>query len=171
VKRCLALFVALGFLNQPAVAAGPIPQAVAQHAKEMAASCREAGGKPGQSPHLAQSADLNGDGIPDFAIDEGGFDCQGAASLFSGSGGSQVLVYLGDPAGVGRLVFQHGAFGMHMENGGSGAVLWLTVGGPLCGQKNAQSHGDMISCDRPLMWDMRRQRLDFAPLSQMRPAQ
>jgi hypothetical protein len=157
-------------LAVPALAAQPVPvpPQVSAYAKQMGDSCRQVGGKPGSSPHLAQRGDLNGDGIADWAIDEGGFDCEGAASLFSGSGGAQVVVFIATRDGGARKAFEHGAFGMRMEQAGGHTVLWLVVGGPMCGQRNARSRADMINCDRPLVWDARHRRMEFAPLSRVR---
>lgn len=164
-----ALFGAM-MLAAPARAAVPVPPQVSAYARQMANTCREAGGKPGPSPHLAQRGDLNGDGLADWAIDEGGFDCEGAETVFTGSGGggAQIVVFIATRDGGARKAFEHGALGMAMERQGGRTVLWLVVGGPLCGQHNAQSRADMISCDRPLIWDARRHRLEFAPLSQVR---
>lgn len=158
----------LGVLPALAGQRGQVPAQVATYARQMAETCQQAGGKPGASPNLAQRGDLNGDGITDWAIDEGGFDCEGAPSLFGGTGGSQVVVFIGTPNGGTRQVFEHGAFGMRMERAGHGEVLWLVVGGPMCGQQKARSRADMMACDRPLVWDAQRGRMDFAPISQVR---
>ena len=54
------------------------------------------GGKPvAPSKNFLVKADLNGDGQIDWAIDEAEFNCDGAASMFSGSGGSQIYVFAG----------------------------------------------------------------------------
>lgn len=64
-----------------------LPAVVQQDLLEMTRMCRDAGGKPAKSPGLLQIADLTGDGLPDYVVDQGVFNCEGAASLFSGSGG------------------------------------------------------------------------------------
>jgi hypothetical protein len=89
-------------------------------------------------------------------------------ACFSGSGGSQVVVYLSLPNGHAKQVFAHGAEGMTIDHSGKSAKLWVGVGGQLCGQKGNPTHAEAISCDRPLRWDANAQKLDFAPMSQAR---
>ena len=143
-----------------------LPEEVAAHIKDMAEACKQADGVPQPDPFVEHGS--LADGLEFWAINEGSFRCDGAASLFSGSGGSQVVVYLSLPNGHAKQVFAHGAYGMTIERTGHSAKLWVRIGGPLCGQKGNPTHADAISCDRPLRWDANAQRLDFAPLSQAR---
>jgi hypothetical protein len=147
-------------------ASDKVPEEVAAHMQRMADECKKVGGTP-LSDKFAEQGPF-ADGLEFWAIDEGAFHCDGAASLFSGSGGSQVVVYLSLPNGHARQVFAHGAYGMAIERTGGSAKLWLGVGGPLCGQKGNPTTADAISCERPLRWDAKAQRLDFAPLSSAR---
>lgn len=156
-----------------AQAAKKLPQVVQQALGEMMKDCKEAGGKPAKSPGLLTVADLTGDGLPDFVIDQGVFNCEGAASLFSGSGGSQMSVYVGTPNGQASAAFGAGAFGVKVDKDAKPARLLVMVGGPLCGQrvtaKTARS--DMKSCWRPVVWDDRARKMQFAPVSQIQPVQ
>lgn len=150
-----------------ALAAPPLPAPVRAVVDAMIAECRGVGGKPGASPGLVSTVDLNGDGRSDYVIDTAAFDCEGAASLFAGTGGSSVEVFITTADGSAKSAFEHGAFGARVEKG----QLWLAVGGSLCGLKvNAGAvHSDMQACWRPLRWDANRRKLDFAPLDSVRP--
>jgi hypothetical protein len=144
-----------------------VPEEVAAHMQRMADECKEVGGTPLPDRFVEQGIFANRSEF--WAIDEGGFHCDGAASLFTGTGGSQVVVYLSLPNGHAKQIFAKGAYGMAVERTGGFAKLWLGVGGGMCGQKGNPTHADMIGCERPLRWDAKTQRLDFAPLSSIRP--
>ena len=133
----------------------------------MDAMCRDVGGTPGDKAGLLRSVDLNGDGVPDWVLDQGVYACNGAASLFGGSGGSSVMVWAGLSGGGAGQPFGQAAHGAKIENG----RLWLTVGGGFCGQNTAGlSRAEMTYCERPLAWDARARKFDFAPVSEIRPA-
>jgi len=97
MRRILIAGMAISLASGLACAAtGPIPQEVAAHIEDMNQICREAGGTPAAPKiGLLVSGDLDGGGAVDWAIDEGRFNCDGAVSIFSGSGGSQVYVFVG----------------------------------------------------------------------------
>lgn len=162
----IAVFCALG----PAYAASvPLPQEVAAHIEDMKHSCREEGGTPlPPEKTFLVSGDLTGKGTTDWAIDEAGFNCDGASSIFGGSGGSQVYVFIGITGNRARQAFQQGADGMRLTRRGKHDTLWLTVGGPLCGQSGELSHADSVACERPLVWNEAAQKFDFAPFSAVR---
>ena len=144
-----------------------VPEEVAAHMRNMANECKQVGGTP--LPHAFVEHGILADGLEFWAINEGAFQCDGAATLFSSASGSaQVVVYLSLPNGHAKQVFAHGADGMTMEHSGKSTKLWVGVGGQLCGQKGNPTEAEMISCDRPLRWDANAQKLDFAPLSEAR---
>jgi hypothetical protein len=143
-----------------------VPEEVAAHMQRMADECKQVDGTP--LPDKFAEHGILADGFEFWAINEGAFRCDGAASLFSGSGGSQVVVYLTLPNGHAKQIFASGADGFSVEHSGKFTKLWIGVGGPLCGQKGNPTHADAMSCDRPLTWNAKGQRLDFAPLSRAR---
>ncbi|GEP01274.1 hypothetical protein GCM10007887_34480 [Methylobacterium haplocladii] len=49
-----------------------------------------------------RAADFNGDGKPDYVIDDNGLECKGGYNRNCGSGGCAVEVYLSTPAGTYR---------------------------------------------------------------------
>ncbi|MGE5475441.1 MAG: hypothetical protein ACM3Q1_02210 [Bacteroidales bacterium] len=151
----LALWAGLG-------RAADLPPTLAGRLDEMAAMCEEVGGQA-DATRVVTGGRLD-NGTPFWLVDEGNFQCTGASALFSGSGGAQVEVYLRLPDGV-QPVFSHGAFDAKVERN----TIWLTVGGPLCGQPGEPSHAESKLCERPLEWDAKAGKMAFAPLSRIRP--
>lgn len=150
-----------------ALAAPKLPSPIRAVIDDMRAECRSLGGKPGASPGLLTQADLNGDGQVDYVIDTAAFDCEGAASAFTGTGGGSVQVFVATEDGGASPVFEHGAMGLRVERG----ELWLAVGGPLCGQEvtDTTPHSAVRACWLPLQWLTDRLGMTFAPLSRARP--
>lgn len=143
--------------------AAPWPDPVALHVKEMNAFCTDVHGKPVAGPRIEHGR--LGGGQEFWALDEAGFQCDGAASLFSGSGGSQILVYAAPSGRPPKQVFESGAYGMTIEPDGDRSRIWIKVGGELCGQTGEVVHATMMACDRSLEWDAKGEELTFASLS------
>jgi hypothetical protein len=165
---CAAILLSFGFAQ--AQAPKKLPVAVQKELAEMMKTCRDVGGKPMKSPDLLLVADLTGDGLPDYVIDQASFSCEGAASLFSGSGGSQISAYVGTPDGQAFQAFSSGSFGVKIDKEDKPARLHLVVGGQLCGQRVSanMARSDYKSCWRPVNWNARNRKLEFAPVSQVK---
>lgn len=165
---CAAWLLCVGAVD--AQAPKKLPSAVQKEVGEMAKMCREVGGKPAKSPELLTVADLTGDGVPDYVIDQAGFRCDGAASLFSSAGGSQVSAYVGTADGQAFQAFSTAAFGVQIDQGSRPARLQVIVGGPMCGQRVAANtpRAALKSCWRPVDWNAKVRKLQFAPVSQVR---
>lgn len=150
-----------------------LPASVKKELSEMRTMCRGVGGKPTKSPKLVLIADLTGDGLPDYVIDQGAFGCKGAASLFSGSGGSQMLAFVGTADGQAVQAFSSGTFGVKVDNTSKPAELLVMVGGTLCGQKATlnMARTDHELCWRPVVWNDTNRKLEFAPVSRVQPLQ
>jgi hypothetical protein len=182
MKKATSIITALSMAVVLSGASGtPLPEVVAAHIADMDKSCKEDGGTPapsmafegGQSPvrpaELVEHGVLVG-GLTEFwAFDEGRYRCDGAASIFSGSGGAQVYVFVRLNDGRVKQVFMHGADGMSLKRVGSSSELLLRVGGGLCRQAGNLTHAYTIGCERPLIWDKTAQKMDFAPLREPRP--
>ncbi|WP_227817530.1 hypothetical protein [Nitrogeniibacter aestuarii] len=147
----------------------PLPLQVKSKVQEMIRACQAVGAQPDRSPELIHAADLTNDGIDDFVVNEGGFVCKGAASLFSGSGGSQATVFVSRGDGQASDVFSAGHGGVQIDRSTTPATALLMVGGPLCGQKKAVSRAEATFCWRPLLWNAKTRTMDFAPVAQIRP--
>jgi hypothetical protein len=178
-------FVATAFslaVVQSYAAGGQLPKEVASHVADMNEQCESYGGKPGQSgtwepfegkskfhaQSLVEHSTLARGRVEVWVIDEGRYQCSKAASLFSGSGGAQVYVFARLKDGSVKQVLMQGAYGIEMRLAGQSSELLLGVGGPLCGQSGDHGHGDSIYCKRPLAWDTSAQKMDFAPLSEIK---
>lgn len=80
-------------------AAEDLPAPIEADTQKSLVACREAGGSPSLAPDYARTADLNGDGAPDYLIDLVGLTCENASSYFCGSAGCPVSVWLSGPGG------------------------------------------------------------------------
>lgn len=77
-----------------------IPTEIQSFTQENAAICRLAGGTPmPSSSYLTETDDLNGDGKPDYVTNLAALECVNAWSVFCGSAGCPVTVWLSNPAG------------------------------------------------------------------------
>jgi len=161
VARTIAMAVVLCGASR-----SKVPEEVATHMRHMEDQCRENDGKP--LPHkFIEHANL-ADGLEFWIINHGAFECDGNASLYSGTAGAEVLVYLVLPNGHAKEVFARYVYGVAVERSRTSAKLWLAVSGSMCGQQGSPTHGDSISCDRSLIWNAKAQKLEFAPLSEAR---
>ena len=138
--------LAIAVLATPlaARAAGP-PPAVAAYAQQLVDRCHQLGGQAASAP--PRRADLNGDGLDDWLIQEGPGDCVGSAA---GPGGGQVTIFVGQADGGALPSFQQGIHGLRIERARGKPTLWLAVSGRLCGASGAQQPA--IRCDRLLVW-------------------
>ena len=142
-----------------------LPAAVAKELKGIADVCSEAGGKP-MTADAVKRADLNGDGKEDFVVDVGSVNCDGAASIY-GDRAKGVSVYVGDGAGGAAPAFSDTVFGAKIE----GAKLWLTVSGQQCGKKPARDFASENFCERPLTWNAKTGKFEYAPVSTVKMVQ
>jgi len=156
--------------TNPAEASEPsLPAPVTKDLKAIADQCTEAGGKP-QAASAVKRADLNGDGKEDFILDVGSISCEGAASIY-GDREKAVSVYAGDGSAGAALVFSDMVFGAKLEGAGPAAKLWLSVSGAGCGKKPAADFASESFCERPLQWNSKTNKLEYAPVSTVKMIQ
>jgi len=157
------LLISSGLIAQ---ALEKLPEAVEEELSERLDACL--GKPPLKSPGFLIITDLTGDSIPDFVIDYVELNCSGRG-MFSGSGGSQVQIYVGTKGGQAFKAFRHGKFSVKIDKKTKPARLMLGVGGVLCGQTNFTSKASAWACMRPVIWNDRTREFEFAPLSQIQP--
>jgi len=146
-----------------------LPATVAADLKAIAGECTGVGGKADVS-NAVKRADLNADGKEDYVLDVGAINCDGAASIY-GDREKGVTVYVDDGAGGARNAFSDSVFGVTIEGTGPAARLWLTVSGAQCGKQPARDFASESFCDRPLAWNAKSQKFDYAPVSSARMIQ
>jgi hypothetical protein len=168
-RKVLAATVAMLLAGSVAGQAGApkLPPQVQHELMSLVKTCRDAGGKPGKSPALLVIADVTGDRVADFIIDQGSFNCDGAADLFSGVAGSQVVIYAGTGKGQVAKVFDQGVVEVKVDKGASPAAIKVMVAGALCGQRTAgkAAMSKAKTCWRPLLWNASKKRMELGPLS------
>lgn len=142
--RALAAFVLLGCLS-PALLAEVLPELPAPLAAKVTAA-REAcanfnGGEFAFEWGAVVRDDLDGDLYPDWVLNESGFACSSAASLYCGTGGCESHFLVGDK--VTTLLNQ----GWEMATIGRHRVLLTDVHGSRCGGISP------TPCVESLVWD------------------
>jgi hypothetical protein len=159
-----AIALSLAFAPAPAAAQPALPAAAAAALKESAGLCSEAGGKPDTS-QAVKTADLNGDGKPDHVLFLGWINCDGAASIY-GDREKAVMVYDG---GAGTApAFSDRVFDTKLEGSGGATRLWLTVSGAACGKPPAPDFASESFCDRPLVWNAKTRKFEYASVATVR---
>lgn len=116
-------------------AAQQVPAPVRARVDEMVARCFHAGGRfdPPPGPNrFAVPRDLDGDGVTDFVVAEGGFPCAGRPTLFRPDGQARLQIFLGDGRGGARLVFDQKVSGHRLVEGRP-ATLRIARLAPACG--------------------------------------
>jgi hypothetical protein len=149
--------------------AAPLPAVVAADLESIAALCREVGGTP-LTKDAVTRADLNGDGNEDFVLYVGSVNCDGAAGIY-GDREKGVTVYAGDGKGGAVAAFTEPVYGAKIEDSGGAAKLWLGVSGARCGKPPAKDFASEAFCDRPLVWDAKTKKFEYAPVSAVRMIQ
>lgn len=148
-----------------------LPLQVRKSIVALHAQCKDFGGVPGKSPQLVKVADLNGDGITDYVIDNASYDCDGAVSAMSnGQSGAGVEVLVGGPGNTATPAYENSVYAATIETVGGKSTLWLDLAGVPCGQTNAARipFSNWKSCSRALAWNATTRKFVLAPLSQAR---
>jgi hypothetical protein len=115
-----------------------------------------------KADEIVKRADLNADGITDFMFFDDDIYCEMGASFRNGNGGVGVVIFVGTKDGNAKLAFEKTVYDARIEKVNSKNIVWLTVGGAYCGQKNFKSRSDAIACERPLVWNKSTENFDFA---------
>lgn len=126
---------------QSPLASGVLPAAIQEFTDENIRFCKEVGGTPNFSgidlpgagraaegtPPFLTEVDLNGDDLPDYVTDLAGLECVNAWSLFCGSAGCPVTVWVGASAGH-EVVWGGSAQAWRLD----GRDVVLSLHGQLC---------------------------------------
>ena len=83
-------------------------------------SCKKIdGGKMEIAKDAVQTVDLNGDGKMDYILDYTKLDCPTAASMYSGSAGTLLQIYLTNPKGDLEVAWQDNVFSFEVKTVGN----------------------------------------------------
>lgn len=164
IQHVKNLTLSIACLSFTPVGAAQLPEVVEAHIAELRSYCTDVGGNFQDPFQAILIADFNQDKRPDYVVDQLAISCDGAASLYSGSGGAQVNTFVSTPKGY-INAWSGGAYGAEVEQG----VLWLSVGGTYCGQKHVASRADAIYCKRALTWHSAKRKMIIDPRIKPRP--
>ncbi|MEM6678321.1 MAG: hypothetical protein AAF675_10675 [Pseudomonadota bacterium] len=135
----LALALSLGLGSTAAFAADVLPPAAEERLAAAEQDCLEIGGTAFSFDPIESQAvpDLDGDRAPDFVLDAQDFTCEGALSLYSGTGGRRLDVLLSSGIALDPFIARGWSVvlmpGLEAPDPAWPHVLLLTVHGTLCG--------------------------------------
>jgi hypothetical protein len=158
MRSAIGVLAALAAVALGGAGSAP-PPGVAVFVQQVTERCVATGGRPSTDARFLQKTDINGDKLADWVLDEAALTCAGGPPV-DRTAPSQVMIFAGDQTGNAQPVFQQGAYGVRLEKG----AVWLAVRGPQCGRGVDPAQ----FCDRPLVWNRKAARPEFAPLTQAR---
>lgn len=169
IRRLFLCAVALLCTLSKSGFAQNFPSEVLDEASELDGVCLDHGGRPGRTKWI-KTANIGLDQIDVWILDEGRYICEGGV-LWPGHSGSGISVYARLQSGQIKKVFSIVAGLAAFESEGSGLRIWIYGWGNMCRLPEPESDADWPvtkSCQRPLDWDPRSERMVFAPLSEAR---
>ena len=141
-------------------AGAKMPLAVRSYIREMNQACKDLGETPDRTLAYVRRADVTGDKITDFVIDDGDYMCGAQPQMLAGQAGAGNVVFMGDASGGATLVYDEGAgMGIRVGKSRAGQTAALVIVAQGCGAaaKNAGS------CERPLIWNPTSKVMRFGP--------
>ncbi|MGE3744370.1 MAG: hypothetical protein AB7G25_01420 [Sphingomonadaceae bacterium] len=109
----------------------PLPAVVLTHMNGLDARCTAAGGKPGDGRYVI-AQDFTGNGLIDYLLSEGDFNCTGRSELFRKDGQARVDIFVTDRAGTARRVYSDTLMAYRVL-AGRPARVQIARKGALCG--------------------------------------
>lgn len=129
----------------------PYPQVVEQAVDEGRRACREAGGtRLAARPGLVRTGDLTGDGRADYVVDFREALCVERSTLFSGTGGWEVRIYVARPKGGPVQVFTGHVLDYELVKISGRREMRFRLHGSFCGRVGTE-------------WCVKQRRLDLQP--------
>ena len=125
----------------------PLPAAVLTHMNGLDARCTAAGGKPGSGRYVI-AQDFTGDGLLDYLLSEGDYDCTGRPGLFRTEGQARVDIFVTDRAGAARRIYSDRLIAYRVL-AGRPARVQIARKGALCGAETPPQG----QCAAQLAWN------------------
>jgi hypothetical protein len=138
----------------------PINDAVANYASQ----CKEGGLKLVLSKSFIREANLTGDGMKNYILDEVGagaspnVSCTGSPDFFFGSNGGSATIYTETKDGGAKTIYE-GTGGLTLVGNKVTASFRDADCGPTA-NKNPQSEADVTWCSRQLNWNPIKQEME-----------
>ncbi|MDE8652836.1 hypothetical protein [Novosphingobium album (ex Liu et al. 2023)] len=141
--------LAAALLGSPLVAQtrSPIPAVVLTHMHSLDTRCKAAGGREGTRRYVI-AQDFNGDGLLDYLLSEGDYECIGRPVLFRQNGQARVDIFVTDRANNARRVYSDTLVGYRVLAGAPPKVQIARKGG-LCGAGSSPT----TQCAAQLAWN------------------
>lgn len=98
-------------------------------------------------PGFVAEKDVNADGVKDYVLDYGEFECEGMASFFCGTGGCLTQVFASLPGGGYVRALDQNVRVIHFRKVRGRPAIVLDLHGSACGKVGA------APCPRTLVWD------------------
>ena len=130
-----------------AQARSPLPAVVLTHMNGLDARCSAAGGKPGSGRYVI-AQDFTGDGLLDYLLSEGDYDCTGRPGLFRTEGQARIDIFVTDRAGAARRVYSDRLIAYRVL-AGRPATVQIARKGALCGTGTSPQN----RCAAQLAWN------------------
>ncbi|MEA2872780.1 MAG: hypothetical protein QOH67_2756 [Hyphomicrobiales bacterium] len=121
-----------------------LPPNVQAAIKENEQTCDKS---PKFQPKFITERDINGDGVRDYILDYGEFECDGSATYFCGTGGCLTQVFASLPNGGYVKALDENVRDIKFRQIGKRSVIVLDLHGSACGKVGA------APCPRVLAWD------------------
>ena len=143
--RLFALIVGLVLLPAAAFAQpADLPKEVQAAIEENKKAC---GDTVKLKPAFVAEKDVNGDGVKDYVLDYGEFECEGSASFFCGTGGCLTQVFASLPGGGYVKALDENVRQIKFRKVRGRPAIVLDLHGSACGKVGA------AACPRTLVWD------------------
>lgn len=140
--------------------AAKLPASVRGYIQVLDQTCKDLGETPDRTLAYVKRADITGDKITDFVIDDGDYMCGGRPHMLAGQAGAGNVVFVGDVKGGATLAYDEGVgMGIRLAKSHAGHFVALVTVVDGCGAA-AKRAG---SCERPLIWNPATKKMRWGP--------
>lgn len=158
---CIFTVSSCGIANaQTSAAQWPAP--VRTYIRHLDNTCRELDEAPDRKLSYVQRADVTGDGLLDYVIDDGDYMCGSTPYMLAGQAGAPNVVFVGTANGGATLAYEVLGTGIRIGKSKSGRPVALasTIGADCGASPKLKAAG---SCERPLVWNPTTKMMTFGP--------